>query len=57
MTDWVLPGDPEWTPTTDEVREGFATDDMRYHSGYADGFDRWLEAHDAEIRAEAREAE
>ena len=47
-----------YTPTTDEVRASYAVDGIGAPS-LANGhrFDRWLAAHDAEVRAQAlREA-
>lgn len=47
----------DYTPMTDEVREGFALDRSGYLSGSegAAEFDRWLAARDAEVRADERE--
>lgn len=47
----------EYTPTTEEVRDGFATEQL---AAWRDGrllaeFDRWLAAHDAGVRATALE--
>lgn len=44
-----------YTPTTDEVRASYAVDGIGAPS-LANGhrFDRWLAAHDAEVRAQAR---
>ena len=43
-----------YTPTTDEVRASYAVDGIGAPS-LANGhrFDRWLAAHDAEVRAQA----
>lgn len=49
----------DYTPTTEEVRGDYATFQLPAHGGdfrteYAEGvaeFDRWLDAHDAEVRA------
>lgn len=38
----------QYTPTTDNIRTLFSA-----RTGDADPFDRWLAAHDAEVRAEA----
>lgn len=51
---------PEPTPTTDEVRDyhahgQFADPRMSEHD-HARAFDRWLAAHDAQVRAEAVKA-
>ena len=52
----------EYTPTTEEVREYIrAADRVTAHmfAGSADSveaFDRWLAAHDADVRAESAEA-
>lgn len=54
----------EYTPSTDQVREGFATDPIAdYHDPLtnhaAEGrraFDRWLAQHDAEALAGVRAA-
>jgi hypothetical protein len=56
----------DYTPTTDEVRRGFRADPSKYEYAetpeYIDenwwelnklAFDRWIAAHDAQIRAEA----
>lgn len=47
----------DYTPTTETVRERFADGFPRfgYSQALAD-FDRWLAAHDAEVRAESEEA-
>lgn len=49
----------DYTPTTEEVRGDYATFQLPAHGGdfrteYAEGvaeFDRWLAAHDAEVRS------
>ena len=52
----------DYTPTTDEVRDayvdtGWAADGSLSDPRDPDEFDRWLAAHDAEVRAQAlREA-
>lgn len=57
----------EHTPTTDQIRNwwifGDGHDDESWdasalsaaHKSHAAGFDRWLAAHDAEVRADERE--
>ncbi len=48
----------EYTPTTEEVRAEFVTNKaLRMPTTWrgADEFDRWLAAHDAEVRAAERE--
>lgn len=51
----------EYTPTTEDVRGWYAGaryvfgDPDRQHPDMEDEFDRWLAAHDAEVRAEAWE--
>lgn len=42
----------DYTPTTEEVREA-AGGSLNYIT--SDEFDRWLAAHDAEVRADERE--
>jgi len=48
-----------YTPTTNEVRTGFAVDEFGYwfEDGQGAEFDRWLTAHDAEVTAQAVAAE
>ena len=48
-----------YTPTTNEVRTGFAVDEFGYWFEDDQGaeFDRWLTAHDAEVTAQAVTAE
>ncbi len=46
----------EYTPKTENVRLGYAyrrnlPEDERHHPGLLAEFDRWLAAHDAEVRA------
>lgn len=44
-----------YTPTTDEVRASYAVDGIGAPSlANSHRFDRWLAAHDAEVRAQAR---
>lgn len=40
-----------WTPKTDEIRGDYSEGDVKRE----ERFDRWLAAHDAEIRADERE--
>lgn len=52
--------DTEYTPTTEQVRDHFAwglMDDpfLTRHHKAAEAFDRWLAAHEAQVRAEERE--
>jgi len=64
IDDVVLPGGPEWTPTTEDVRGAWHAWSDGQGDSHADKptwsyeeFDRWIAAHDAEIRAEVKEAE
>lgn len=45
----------EYTPTTEEVRGGYAYDGWLHKPVQVrlNGFDRWLEAHDREVKAQA----
>ena len=53
----------DWTPTTEQVRDGYRYDaEYEYHNPLSTehvrlgrAFDRWLAAHDAQVRAEERE--
>ena len=56
---WVVVtmlSDSGYTPTTDEVRARYDADEFGYSASLGDPcpeFDRWLEKHDKEVRAEA----
>ena len=46
-------GQEEYVPTTEQVRTGYATGAYRFLTGTSyslAAFDRWLAAHDAEVR-------
>ena len=46
----------DYTPTTDDVREGYATRNAPMYDGARRSmFDTWLAAHDREVRADERE--
>ena len=51
----------DYTPTTERMRQMWvgkftkSWSDRRTIKKYADGFDRWLAQHDAEVRADERE--
>ena len=48
----TAPESPEHTPTTEDIREAWATDEQGYrYDSEAARFDRWLAAHDAEVAA------